>query len=109
MEATLAKDTPKSKAPFLPEPTTVAAVGLDYGMLLDLTLKTVYFAGRPSARAICDRICLPFAVMEEVLDYLRRQELIEIVGSHGIIEQDYQYGLTSKGVSRTQEILEQNI
>ena len=109
MEAALVKDTPESNAPFLPEPTTVAAVGLDYGMLLDLTLKTVYFAGRPSARAVCDRICLPFSVMEEVLDYLRRQELIEIVGSRGIIEQDYQYGLTSKGISRTQEVLEQNL
>ena len=53
MEATLEKDTPESAALYLPEPTTVAGTGLDYGMLLDLTLKTIYFAGRPSARAIC--------------------------------------------------------
>jgi predicted ATPase with chaperone activity len=104
-------DQPSSSgiAAFLPEPTTVAETGLDYGLILDLALKTIYYGGRPSARVICERMCLPFAVMEGALVFLRRQEHIEIVGSSGVMEQDYQYALTSKGVTKVQELLEQNL
>lgn len=109
MEITLEKKLPGSGQLFLPEPQTVAETGLDFGLILDLTLKTIYYGGRPSARTICERICLPFSIMEGVLDYLRTQELIDIVGSKGVLEQDYQYNLTSKGMSRTQEALEQSL
>jgi energy-coupling factor transporter ATP-binding protein EcfA2 len=109
MELTAEREPVIQSAVWLPEPQTVAATGLDLGLIYDLTLKTIYFGGRPSARGICDRICLPFAVMEGILEYLRRQELVEIVGSTGVLEQDYQYSLTSKGMSRTQEALEQSL
>ena len=107
MEATLQKMPGSSQ--LLRQPATVAETGLDYGLILDLTLKTIYYAGRPSARAVCERICLPFALIEGVLEYLRREELVEIVGSSGIMEQDYQYSLTSKGSAKVQELLEQNL
>ena len=94
MEATLPRSNP---APFLPQPSTVEETGIDSGLILDLTLKTIYYAGRPSARSICERVCLPFAIMEGLLEFLRREEQIEIVGSGGIMEQDYQYALTAKG------------
>jgi predicted ATPase with chaperone activity len=106
VEATLPRSTTTA---FLPQPATIAATGIDSGLILDLTLKTIYYAGRPSARSICERVCLPFAIMEEVLEFLRREELIEIVGSGGIMEQDYQYALTSKGASKVRELLEQNL
>src|SRR5687768_16471514 len=106
METTLEAQRPDHPAAVLPEPATVAETGLDHGLILDLTLKTIYYAGRPSARAVCERICLPFAVMEGILEYLRRQEFIDIVGARVIMEQDYQYALTSKGTQRTQEALE---
>ncbi|HEU0073618.1 MAG TPA: ATP-binding protein [Dehalococcoidia bacterium] len=90
----------------LAEPGTVAETGLDYGFVLDLTMKTINNAGRPSARQICDLICLPFKLMEEVLEFLRRQEYLDIVGSIGVTEQDYQYMLTARGVSKLQTITE---
>jgi len=108
MEATLQKPRPKKEALFLPEPTTVEETGLDYGFILDLTLKTIYYIGRPTARLLCERICLPFSVMEGALEFLRRQEYVDIVGSAGLIEQDYQYALTSKGQGKVQEVLERN-
>ncbi len=99
---------PEERGLFLPEPATAEETGLDYGFILDLGLKTIYYAGRPSARAICDRVCLPFSVVEGVLEYLRRQEHVDIVGATGVTEQDYQYALTGKGAAKTQEILERN-
>ena len=109
MDATLQKPIPSSLDRFLRQPETVADTGLDYGLILDLTLKTIYYAGRPSARSICDRVCLAFSVIEGVLSFLRREELVEIVGSIGVMEQDYQYSLTSKGAAKVRELLDQNL
>jgi len=109
LDATLQKPIPSSLDRFLRQPETVADTGLDYGLILDLTLKTIYYAGRPSARSICDRVCLAFSVIEGVLSFLRREELVEIVGSIGVMEQDYQYSLTSKGAAKVRELLDQNL
>lgn len=89
----------------LREPNSVRETGIDFGVLLDLCLKTVYHAGRPSARLICSRMGLSFGVVEELLQFLRKQEFVEIVGSSGIAEPDYHYGLTSKGLEKTHEAL----
>ena len=108
MTTALRTEKPEGSGLFLPEPATVEETGLDYGFILDLCLKTIYYAGRPSARAISDRLCLAFSVIEGVLEFLRRQEYVEIVGATGITEQDYQYALTSKGETKTQEVLERS-
>ena len=79
-----------------PEPTSVEETGLDFGLLLDLCLKTIYYAGRPTARLICQRIALPLSATEELLNFLRRQELAEIVGTASRSELDYQYALDRK-------------
>src|SRR5713226_7355274 len=86
---------------FLPEPITAEETGIDYEVILDLCLKTIYFAGRPSALNICERVCLPFSIIEGALAFLRRQEYVDIVGATGITEKDYQYSLTSKGSTKT--------
>ena len=107
MEATLEKSL--SAHSLVPKPETIEETGIDQGVIQDLTLKTIYFAGRPSARSICERICLPFTIMEGVLEGLRRNELVEIVGSVGVLEQDYQFALTTKGATKVREVLEQNL
>ena len=97
-----------SRAPAMAAPATAEATGLDFGLLLDLCLKTIYFAGRPSARLIASRMALPFSVVEELLKFLRRQEYAEIVASAGPGEAEYQYALTSRGTTKTQEVLEKS-
>ena len=109
METTLRTPDRTRSSELLPEPQSVAETGLDYGLILDLVLKTIYYSGRPSARFICGRVCLSFAIIEGALEYLRKEELTEIVGSSGMLEQDYQYSLTSKGAAKVRELLEQNL
>jgi predicted ATPase with chaperone activity len=100
---------PRSEtALFIPEPQSVEETGLDFGLMLDLCLKTVYYAGRPSARLLAERMGLSFKVTDELLVFLRKQEYVEIVGTSGIGEAEYQYALTTKGVAKTQEVLEGN-
>lgn len=98
----------ESDLPFEPQPNTVEETGIDFGQLIDLVVKTVYFGGRPTARAICARLCLPFSVVENVLTFLKREQFLDVVGSSGLGEQQYQYALTGKGNEKAMEALERN-
>jgi len=93
----------------LGEPGAIEQTGLDLAFISDLTLKSIYFQSVATGQAISDQLCLPyFNVVERALSQLKREELVEISGSLGIGEMAYQYGLTPKGVSRVQEILDRN-
>jgi len=99
---------PVGAAPFVPQPLTVAETGLDFSMVLDLVVKAIYFAGRPSARAIANQIALTFPVVDEVLSFMKREQLTEVVGSSGVGEQLYQYALSNKGLEKAEEALARN-
>ncbi len=98
----------ESDPPFRPQPTNIEETGLGFGQLLDLCIKTMYYAGRPSAREVSESMALPFNVVDVLLSFLKREKLIEVVGSSGIGEQQYQYALTEKGNERAVEALERN-
>jgi SpoVK/Ycf46/Vps4 family AAA+-type ATPase len=104
-----AKQTSKDlEAIFRPQPNTVEETGISFGQLLDLTVKHIYYGGRPSAREISRAMALPFNVEDAILVFLKREQFIEIVGSGGLGEQEYQYALSEKGTERALEALERN-
>ena len=96
------------QTPFCPQPVTVEETGLGLGQLIDLCVKTIYYAGRPSAREICENMAISYNVMEGILAFLKREKFIETVGSSGLGEQQYQYALTDKGTEKGIEALERN-
>ena len=106
-EAT-ASTTEGAEAPFRPQPNSIEETGISFGQLLDLCVKQIYYSGRPSARDITESMALPFNVVETLLAFLKREQLIEVVGSVGIGEQQYQYSLTERGNDRAVEALERN-
>jgi predicted ATPase with chaperone activity len=95
-------------APFVPQPQTIEETGLDFSLVLDLVVKSIYFSGRPSARQICAQVALQFSVVDEVLTFLKREQLAEVVGSSGMGEQLYQYSLSGKGFEKAEEALARN-
>ncbi len=95
-------------APFVPQPQTVDETGLDFSMILDLVVKSIYFAGRPAARQISAQIALPFPVVDEILTFMKREQMAEVVGSSGMGEQLYQYSLSAKGMEKAEEALSRN-
>jgi predicted ATPase with chaperone activity len=95
-------------APYVTQPQTIEETGLDFSMILDLVVKSVYFAGRPAARQIAAQLALSFPVLDEVLAFLKREQLAEVVGSSGMGEQLYQYSLSSKGLEKAEEALARN-
>jgi predicted ATPase with chaperone activity len=99
---------PSNESPFVPQPQTVEETGLDFSMILDLVVKAIYFAGRPAARQIAAQIALPFGVVDEVLQFMKREQMVEVVGSSGMGEQLYQYSLSQKGMDKAEEALARN-
>jgi predicted ATPase with chaperone activity len=92
----------------VPQPQTIEETGLDFSMVLDLVVKAVYFAGRPAARQVAAQLALPFPVVDEVLAFLKREQMAEVVGSAGMGEQLYQYSLSGKGLEKAEEALARN-
>jgi predicted ATPase with chaperone activity len=98
----------RSSAPFvIAEPASVEGTGLDISLIADLVLKFIYFKAQITAQTISDEICLPFyKVVDKALALLKREELVEVGGSHGFGELAYQYSVTPKGAIRVHEVME---
>src|SRR3972149_2999302 len=101
-------ERPEFEPPFRAQPNTVEDTGIGFGQILDLTIKTIYFGGRPSAREISEQMALPFNIIEASLSFLKREKFIEVAGSVGIGEPQYQYALTDRGNEKAAEALERN-
>jgi predicted ATPase with chaperone activity len=81
--------------------------GLGLGFLSDLALKLLYFQGYVTGADIAESLCLPFAgVVEPVLEFLKREMLVEVKGAKGLGQSSYRYTITGKGIERAREILE---
>ncbi len=95
-------------APFIPQPATIAETGLELTLLVDLLLKTIHFAGRPTGRQLSEQLALSFSVTEELIAFLRQEQALELVGMGGVGEQSYQYTLTERGRQNAAEALARN-
>jgi hypothetical protein len=93
---------------FIPrEPTTIEETGLGVGFLSDLALKLLYFRGYVTGGDIAKEMCLPFSgVVDRILEFLKREMLIEIKGAGGLGQATYRYVITGKGIDRAREILD---
>ncbi len=86
-----------------PYPMTIADTGLKEGFLEELIMKDLFLVNFALGREIAARIHLPFKVVEEILDYLKRQLLVEVRASGGLA--DYEYTPTEKGRDRARAFL----
>jgi predicted ATPase with chaperone activity len=92
--------------PFLREPQNIDETGLDLSFISDLIIKVIYFNSMTTAQAIADTLCLPFFnVVDRALTLLKREELVEVVGSSGFGELAYQYLVTPKGNARAHDVI----
>jgi len=94
---------------FIPEPRSIEDTELTMSYLADLTLKLVYYKSDMSSLEIASALCLPFVgVMQQVLEFLKREEYVEISGSKGFGERGYQWVITGKGSERAVQALERD-
>ena len=93
----------------IPEPQSIEESGLTMGFLADLALKLVYFQSEMTSGEISERIALPYpGIMEHVLNFLKRENLIEITSTRGIGETGYRWVVTGKGSDRALQALNRN-
>ncbi|MBU0491181.1 MAG: ATP-binding protein [Chloroflexi bacterium] len=92
--------------PYLRVPRSVAETSLSPGSLYDLALKAIYFAGELSGQAVAETLKLPYTnVVEKLLSFLVKEELVSITGSSGFSERGYNHVVTKKGSAKVQEVL----
>ncbi|MBU0705437.1 MAG: hypothetical protein KKC18_16425, partial [Chloroflexi bacterium] len=86
---------------------SVEDTGLNLGFISDLVVKVMYYAGYISGYEIAERIKLPFiGVVDQALEFLKREQMCEVRGTGGLGEGSYQYTITSKGAAKAREVLE---
>ncbi|MFO0799758.1 MAG: ATP-binding protein [Gemmataceae bacterium] len=75
---------PVTAAHYAPRvPTRWEDLGLDLSFLFDLTLRTIFARGQLTGAELAREMALPFAVLNPVLQGMRKQTLIDIVGQRG--------------------------
>lgn len=94
-----------------PEPRSIEDTGLTVGFLSNLALKVMYTRSFLSGHEIAESLRLPFVnVVDQVLEFLRREHLTEVRGSGttGFGESSYQYVITEQGRGRARELMADN-
>ncbi|GAB4469651.1 MAG: AAA family ATPase [Anaerolineae bacterium] len=92
-----------------PEVKSLNDVGLNKFYVADLVLKILYFSGYMSGFQIAEAAALPFTgVLDEIMEFLKRERWVEVRGSGGLVEGSYQYLITGLGVEKAREALERS-
>ena len=91
-----------------PQPRTQPDTGLSRAFLTELALKTIHYSGQPSANHITERMCLPPAIVLDLLSMLADDHLCELVSTSNAMVGNYRYRLTSHGVDRVKDALERS-
>jgi predicted ATPase with chaperone activity len=90
-----------------PMPKSIEETGLGLGFLADLAIKVMYFEGYISGYEIADTMKLPHSgVVDEVLEFLKREQFCEVKGAGGLGESGYQYVISAKGSEKAREVLD---
>ena len=89
----------------LPEPRTLQDTGIGGDQIEQLLVKTLY-AGEATGLEIADRMCLPFTLLEPLIERLRNERLVEVKGAGGSGASTYRYALTDTGRERARQYFE---
>jgi len=95
---------------FVPRmPTNVKETGVGLGLLVDLSLKFMYYEGNLTGYELAERLKLPYSgVVDQIINFLKREQLCEVKGTGGFAESAYQYAISEKGRAMAREALERS-
>lgn len=88
-------------------PASCEESGISFAFLADLMLKTFFHAGCLSMWELGERLRLPVAVIEPVLDFLRAESLCE-VGRRNLNAVEISYQLSGGGRTRAESVLQKS-
>jgi predicted ATPase with chaperone activity len=96
---------------FVPAPISkVEDTGLTLFDLASLALKVLYNSGNLTGFRIAELMTLPFTgIVDQTLEYLKREKLVEVKSAGGFGEGAYVYAITGVGIERAREAMERNL
>jgi hypothetical protein len=103
--ATLASTESPNIAPAPPVLRSLQDTGLGSDQIEQLLVKTLY-GGEATGLMLAERLCLPFPMLEPLVERLRAEQLVEVRGSAGAGSATYRYALTDGGRDRGRQYLE---
>src|SRR5438552_17830985 len=86
-------------------PDSLQEAGLTLGFINDLVLRTLYTRGGMLGLDLARLMCLPFKVVEESLEFLKRDKCLEVLGGDLIGRVSYRFNLTELGRRRAQDAM----
>jgi hypothetical protein len=95
------------RAPVPRAPLTIEETGLSPDLLGQLFVKLLY-TGEATGVAVAERLRLPYALIEPLVDAVRAERLIEVRGTAGSGTAGYRYALTDLGRDRARQHLDAN-
>jgi hypothetical protein len=95
---------PSAPAPPAP-PNTIEETGLHPDSLNQLLLKTL-IGGEASGSGLADRLRVPYAVLDSLIQHARIEKLVEVRGTAGTGSAGYRYVLTDLGRDRAGQFLD---
>jgi predicted ATPase with chaperone activity len=87
------------------ERLTVAELGVDRGLLLDIALKTLFYQGRMTRLEIADAMKISNSATQELMQTITQDGLASVLGTEGSGGANYLYALTEKGLNRAEAAL----
>jgi hypothetical protein len=103
--ATATLEGTRTSAP--PVPAKLEDTGLGADQIEQLLVKTLY-GGEATGLTLAERLRLPFAILEPIIERIRFERLIEVRGTTGTSAASYRYAMTDLGRSRAVQYLEIN-
>jgi hypothetical protein len=88
-----------------PAPARLEETGLAPDFIAALLIKTLY-GGEATGLVIAERMCLPYGMLEPLIEHARNERLIEVKGTTGTGAATYRYALTDLGRERAGLYLE---
>ena len=88
-------------------PQTLEETGLTASLVEQMIVKTLY-GGELTGLVVADRMRLPYAVLEPIVERVRVERLVEVRGSTGSSGAGYRYALTDLGRDRARQYLDIN-
>ncbi|HXG88813.1 MAG TPA: hypothetical protein VNJ02_10790 [Vicinamibacterales bacterium] len=104
--ATAICDTPLATM-MPPAPVTLADTGIGADQVIQLLMKALY-TGDATGLALSDRLCLPYPILEPLIEQTRTAQLIDVRGATGAGTAGYRYALTDAGRTRARQFLDAN-
>jgi len=88
-------------------PLTLEATGLSASVVEQILIKML-FGGELTGHAAADRLRLQFPVLEPLVERVRQERLVEVLGGNGSSAAGYRYALTDMGRDRARQYLDVN-